>query len=119
MKRILLESRDELRIIDLSNVLYLQACHNYTDFVFADGRSKSEQMNLSILEERIAEVMSRQGITNPFVRVGRSLLVNTDFIEVLSLKMQKIIFKTTPTTAIGVSRFLLRILKKMLSNRLI
>ena len=117
MMKIILESRTEIRIVDLSDVLYLQASHNYTDFMFADGRSKSELMNLSVLEARIADVASRQGIVNPFVRVGRSLLVNLGYIEVLSLKMRKIVFKTTPPTSILVSIPLLRLLKKTLSKR--
>ena len=115
--KIFLESRTELRIVDLSDVLYLQASHNYTDFMFADGRSKSELMNISVLEAHIAELASRQGVVNPFVRVGRSLLVNTTFIEVLSLKLRKIVFKTTPPTSILVSVPLLRVLKKTLSKR--
>jgi DNA-binding LytR/AlgR family response regulator len=118
MMKILLESRTELRIVDLSDVLYLQASHNYTDFMFADGRSKSELMNLSVLETQIKEMVTKQGITNPFVRVGRSLLVNTSYIEILSLKLKKIIFKTTPPTSITVSIPLLRTLKKTLIQRL-
>ena len=114
--KIHIESRDELRIVDLSEVLYLQASHNYTDFVFADGRVKSELMNISMLEARIAGIASQRGIANTFVHVGRSLLVNTSFIEVLSLKLQKIIFKTTPPASISVSRTLLRKLKETLSE---
>lgn len=116
--KIYLESRTELRIVDLSDVLYLQASHNYTDFVYADGRTKSELANLSVLEAQIAEVVSRQGITNPFVRVGRSLLVNTSSIEVLSLKLKKIVFRTTPPTSITVSIPLLRTLKKTMCQGL-
>lgn len=118
MMKIFIESRDELRIVDLSEVLYLQASHNYTDFIYADGRSKSELMNISFLKEQIAEMTSRQGIANPFVRVGRSLLINTSFIEVISLKLMRIVFKTTPPTSIAVSKSLLRTLKGTMSERL-
>lgn len=118
MMKIFIESRDELRIVDLAEVLYLQASHNYTDFIYADGRAKSELMNISSIEAQIGEMMSRQDTANPFVRVGRSLLINTVFIEVISLKLQKIVFKTTPPTSIAVSKSLLRNLKKTMSKSL-
>ena len=41
--KIFIESRDELRIVNLSEVLYLQASHNYTDFKFADGLSRKRR----------------------------------------------------------------------------
>lgn len=118
MMKIVFESRDELRIVDLAEVLYLKASHNYTDFVYADGRVKSELMNISLLEARIAETMQQRGIDNPFAHVGRSLLVNTNFVEVLSLKLQKIIFRTTPPTFINVSKALLRGLKGSMAKKL-
>ncbi|MBR1499233.1 MAG: LytTR family transcriptional regulator DNA-binding domain-containing protein [Bacteroidaceae bacterium] len=118
MMKIFIESRDELRIINLSEVLYLRASHNYTDFVYTDGRVKSELMNISFLESQIAEMTSQRNIRNPFVHVGRSLLVNTTHVEVLSMKLQKIIFKTTPPTSIPVSKFLLKSLKEKISERL-
>lgn len=118
MMEIFIETRDELHIIDLSEVLYLKANHNYTDFIFADGRMKSELMNISFLESRIADMTSQRNIANPFVHVGRGLLINTIFIEVLSLKHQKITFKTSPPASIPVSKLLLRGLKEKMSERL-
>ena len=112
MLKICLESRDEIRIINLQQVIYLQVNHNYTDFRYANGRTKSELINLSALEEQIADTASRLGVANPFVRVGRNLLVNTSHIEVINLKRQGIVFKTVPPAFVGASRFLLRTLKE-------
>ena len=116
--KIHIESRDELRIVNLSEVLYLQASHNYTDFMFADGRSKSELMSISSLETQIAEAAVKQGIVNPFVRLGRSLLVNTSFVELVSIKLKLISFRGNPPVTLSASKNMLTMLKKHLSQLL-
>lgn len=118
MMTLFIETRDEIHIIDLSTVLYLKANRNYTDFFYADGRVKSKLLNISFIESRIAEMASQQNISNPFVHVGRSLLVNTDLVELLSLKLQRIVFKTSPPVSIPVSKLLLRAFKEKLSQKL-
>ena len=114
--KIFIESRDELRIIDLQEVLYLQASHNYTDFMFADGRSKSELINISTIEKRIAETAKKQGCDNPFVRLGRSLLVNTSYVELVSIKLKLISFRSNPSVTLSTSKNMLSLLKKHLSQ---
>lgn len=116
--KIHIESRDELRIVNLSEVLYLQASHNYTDFMFADGRSKSELMSISSLETQIAEAAVKQGVVNPFVRLGRSLLVNTSFVELVSIKLKLISFRGNPPVTLSASKNMLTMLKKHLSQLL-
>ena len=116
MMKIFIESRDELRIVDLSEVLYLQASHNYTDFMFSDGRFKSELRNISAIESQIAEAAERQGFANPFVRLGRSLLVNTSFVELVSIKLKFISFRSTPPVTLSASKNMLALLKKHLSS---
>ncbi|MBR1498036.1 MAG: LytTR family transcriptional regulator DNA-binding domain-containing protein [Bacteroidaceae bacterium] len=118
MMTLYIETRDEIHVIDLSTVLYLKANRNYTDFFYADGRVKSKLLNISFVESRISEMTSQQNIANPFVHVGRSLLVNINLVEVLSLKLQKIVFKTSPPISIPVSKLLLRGFKEKMSQRL-
>lgn len=114
--KIFIESRDELRIVDLSEVLYLQASHNYTDFKYADGRSKSELRNISAFEKQIADSAMREGCFNPFVRLGRSLLVNTSYVELVSIKLKLISFRSNPSITLSASKNMLVLLKKHLSQ---
>jgi DNA-binding LytR/AlgR family response regulator len=116
MMKIYIESRDEIRIIDMQEVCFLQASHNYTDFVFADGRTKSELVGISVLEGRIAEAARKAGIPNPFVRVGRSLLVNTSHIELVSIKLKLISFRGNPPITLSASKNMLMLLKRHLSE---
>lgn len=114
--KIIIESRDELRVVDLSEVLYLQASRNYTDFHFADGRMKSELSNLSVFQAKVEEYSRRQQTPNPFLRLGRSLLVNTSYVELISMKLQKIGFRTQPPIYLSTTKNLLSELKQYISN---
>ena len=109
--KIIIESRDELRVIDLNDVLYLQASRNYTEFHYADGRVKSELDNLSAFEQKIAEQAAHSGTPAPFLRLGRSLMVNTDYVELVSMKLNKIAFRTNPPVFLDVTRAVLLRLK--------
>ena len=114
--RIIIESRDELRVVDLSEVLYLQASRNYTDFHYTDGRVKSELSNLSFFESKVREGMRREGIHDPFLRLGRSLLINTSHVELVSMKLQKIAFRTNPPIYLAASKNLLAALKQQMGE---
>ena len=113
--KIILESRDELRVIELAEVLYLRASRNYTDFFFSDGRTRSELLNLSAVEVKIKECARREGVENPFIRLGRSLLVNKNYVETVSMKLQRIGFRTTPPTYLKATKNTLVFLKQALS----
>lgn len=114
--KINIESRDELRVIDLSEIIYLQASHNYTDFHFTDGRVKSVLSNLSSIEHLIGDSAARVGGLNPFVRLGRSILVNTSYVELVSVKLRLLAFRTTPAITLTLSRAHLLQLKELLTG---
>lgn len=114
--RITIESRDELRVVELSEVVYLQASRNYTDFHFSDGRVRSELSNLSAFESKIQEATLREGVHNSFVRLGRSLIINTAFVELVSLKLQRIVFRTVPPINLPLSKNLLSTLKQQMGS---
>lgn len=115
--RIILESRDELRVVNLTDILYLQASRNYTDFHFTDGRVKSELGNLSEFEAKVNLCFNRDDSRNTFVRIGRSFLINTSHVELISLRLQKIAFQTTPPIYLSVSKNMLSMLKQIMSQQ--
>ena len=114
--KIIIESRDELRVIDLEDVVYLKASHNYTDLHYSDNRSKSMLVNLSTVEAMIAQSAEREGVANSFVRLGRSLLVNTAFVELVSVKHKMITFRTPGSMTLSATRMSLLALKQHLSQ---
>ena len=90
--KLLIESRDELRIIKLDEVVYLKASGNYTDFHYINGWVKSELACLSAFEKRISNLYGTK--PSPFFRAGRSFLVNIDYIANISLQKQSVKFST-------------------------
>lgn len=114
--RIQIASRDELRVVDLLDVLFLKASHNYTDFMYVDGRTKSELIGISDIEKLIANQCKKQGCPNTFVRLGRSLLVNTYYVELVSTKLKIISFRGNPPITLNASKHTLMLLKKHLSE---
>ncbi len=113
---ITIESRDELRVFNLADILYLQASRNYTDIHYTDGRTKSVLLGLSALETMIAFHAQQEQQPNPFVRLGRSLVVNTDRVELVSIKNKMIAFNSTPVITLEASRTQLLLLKAHMSD---
>lgn len=89
MLRLCINSRDELFIINLEELAYLQANGNYTLVVYIGGQQLLVSLGLSHLEEMIRQVYSKnQG--NPFVRLGRSYLINQKYLYQIHVLKQKL-----------------------------
>ena len=50
-----------------------------------------------------------------FVRLGRSLLVNTAYVELVNVRLKMVTFRTTPAMTLQASRSALLALKQALS----
>lgn len=91
--KLFINSRDELRILELNDVVYMKASGNYTDFHFRNMQTISEISCLSYFEQQIS--MLYGAIPSPFLRVGRSYLVNINYITNINIQRQSIKFSTT------------------------
>ena len=79
MKKLCINSRDELVIIDLEKIMFLQANGNYTLFVYAEGQKTMVSLGLTKVEEILKKTLP---IDKPssFVRMGRSLIINLKYM---------------------------------------
>lgn len=68
-------TRDEMLRVDLRKVLYFKADRNYTDVYFVNGVHVTLPTGLMSIEQMLENDKLR-GRTMPFVRLGRSLIVN-------------------------------------------
>lgn len=68
-----LSSHDELYIIDLERVLFMQADDHYTQITYASGSTFMVPFGLARIEERIAEM---EGVRDFLLRLGRKYIVN-------------------------------------------
>lgn len=115
--KLCINSRDELKLIDLKDVCYMKACGNYTDFYFVDGKTKSETGCLSLFTKQIEELYSDDDC--PFVRVGRSHAVNIEHIILINIPQRTLQIRATTANNIILPKKLLKELRDfiLLKNR--
>ncbi len=90
MYKLCLNSRDELLIIDLEKIAFFQAKGNYTHLNYIKGETHLLTVGLSKVEVYIRKAWPKD-IPSPFVRLGRSLIINQTFLSEISVLKQKII----------------------------
>lgn len=110
--KICINSRDELRLVDLDTVVYLKASGNYSDFYYVNGSVRSELSCLSDFEKLIAQ--SFPDGSSPFLRLGRSLLVNSDYIASVNVNKQLLTFSDGVQSPLHLSRSIAKQLKQHL-----
>jgi len=90
MYKLCLNSRDELLIIDLEKIAFFQANGNYTHLNYIGGETHLLTVGLSKVEEYIRITWPKVK-PSPFVRLGRSLIINQSFLSEISVLKQRLI----------------------------
>lgn len=89
MSQLCYNSRDELVVVDLDKVAYIQAGGNYSVVVYITGRKTTITAGLSKIEIMIAKSYER-GKPSPFVRLGRSVIINESFLRRVNVLKQSV-----------------------------
>lgn len=74
--------------VAVDEIVYVKADGNYCDLVLIDGRSRKMTFQLHYFEENFR--LLKNG--DMFIRVGRSLIVNKNYVQVVDLADQTIVF---------------------------
>lgn len=90
MNIVCINSRDELNLIDLSQLACVQANGNYTQLLYIEGLKLMVNVTMLQWESIIARNAAAKSIPNTFVRLGRSVIVNTRFLTQINLIKQRI-----------------------------
>lgn len=90
MYRLCLNSRDELLIIELEKVAFFQANGNYTHLNYISGEKRLLTIGLSKAEEYIRKTWPKDR-PSPFIRLGRSLIINQTYLSEISVLRQKLV----------------------------
>ena len=85
MVQVFINSRTEFAVINLDKVVYLKADGNYTDFYFNDGKTKIHLSTLSSFLTDIEMAYAESNTPSPFFRMGRSYIVNTDYLASVNI----------------------------------
>ena len=104
MVQVFINSRTEFAVINLDKVVYLKADGNYTDFYFNDGKTKTHLSTLSSFLTDIEIAYAESNIPSPFFRMGRSYIVNTEYVASVNILN-------------GVLTFESEIIKPIISNK--
>ena len=89
MLKLCINSRDELFVLDLDKVANIQASGNYSRIVYIGGMQMMITLGLSKLEGMIKMIVPKDR-RSPFVRLGRSLLVNQTYLTHINVLKQRL-----------------------------
>ena len=82
-------SRDELKRIEVSKVVYFESDGNYTDIVMVNKLRATVCMNLGEMEEALAAQLGED--TKQFMRIGRRFIINMNYIYQINVLKQQLI----------------------------
>ncbi len=87
-KYLYLNFRDEFLRVDISKIVFFEADGNYTSIVFSNRTKGIVCMNLSRMQSLLSEKLREAAMT--FARVGKSHIVNLDYVHRISITRQKL-----------------------------
>lgn len=86
MKKVCINTRDELLIIDLDRVAFFQANGNYTRLTYISGHALTLNTGKAGVEKILSAALPK-GATM-FLRLGRSLIINQTFLSNINVLKQ-------------------------------
>ncbi|MBD5235034.1 MAG: LytTR family transcriptional regulator [Barnesiella sp.] len=115
-RRIVFTTSTELLRIPADTVVYITADGNYSAITLADGGNYTLTQQLGHIERHIAGVLQRDD--NRFIRIGKSLIVNRDFITFINPQRQKMILSDCRSFRheVSASKEALKALKELLDK---
>ena len=107
-----LTNANELIRIATESLVYISSEGNYSDIFTCDGEKRTVTMQLGIIEELIHKQFHTDG--NRFVRIGKSLIVNMEFVHYIHPAKKQIVLSDSHTFkfSLEASKEALRELKK-------
>lgn len=118
MMKLCLNTRDELLIVDLSRIAYFQANGNYTQIMYIKGQQQMIVVGLSKIEEYIKRTWPKEK-SSPFIRMGRSLIINQNYLYSINTLRQKLVLSdfSGHVYTLTVPKCLLKEYKKQINDR--
>lgn len=112
MGRLVFNTSTEVLRVPADAVVFVTADGNYSDLTTADGEDFVLTMQLGQIEKRLAEMLDDND--NRFIRIGKSLIVNRDYITFINPTRQKLLLSDCRTfrREVSASKDALRALKE-------
>lgn len=93
--RILVRTSVELSRILADRIVYVHSDGNYSTFVIANGEERTVTHQLGEIEELMTEQLEGKG--NNFIRIGRCLIVNYNYIYHINVSRQQLMLSDNAT----------------------
>lgn len=115
-KMLLFSTSMEMLRVPAKSVVYITADGNYSAITMADGTEYMLTRQLGQIEQQIGYMIDEQD--NRFIRIGRALIVNADFITYINPPRQKLILSDCHTFRheLSASREALKSLKEYMED---
>lgn len=115
-KRLIFTTTTEIVRVAADSVVYITADGNYSAITLADGENFVLTLQLGQIERRIAEMLDKDD--HRFIRIGKSLIVNRDFIAFIHPVRQKMILSDCRNFRheVSASKDALKALKELLEK---
>lgn len=115
-RRLVFSTSTEMLRVPSDTVVYVTADGNYSIITMADGENFVLTLQLGQIEHRIAEMLEQND--NRFIRIGKSLIVNRDFIAFINPTRQKMVLSDCATFRheVTASKEALKALKELLEK---
>ena len=90
MKKICLNNRDEMIMLFVDNIAYIMADGNYTKICYIGGMTTVMSFGISKVETLVSASYA-DGEVSPFVRLGRSVIINQWFLYDINVLKQHLV----------------------------
>ena len=90
MKKICLNNRDEMIMLFVDNIAYIMADGNYTKICYIGGMTTVLSFGISKVETLVSASYAG-GEVSPFVRLGRSVIINQWFLYDINVLKQHLV----------------------------
>ena len=100
------------------DIVFISSDGNYSSFVFTYGESRVVTMQLGQVEQLVAKPLTHSGAD--FIRIGKSLIINRNFISYINLSKQQLVLSDGHSTShsLTASRDALKKLKELIETGL-
>ena len=93
-RKLLFCTNTELLRVDSDAMVYVKADGNYSSIIMADGAEYVITMQIGQIEKRIEDVVEKE---NQFIRIGRSLIINSEFTTLINPARSKVVLSDCKT----------------------
>ena len=90
MKKICLNNRDEMIMLFVDNIAHIMADGNYTKICYIGGMTTVLSFGISKVETLVSASYA-DGEVSPFVRLGRSVIINQWFLYDINVLKQHLV----------------------------